>query len=65
MGRLGIAPAQCAVLEDSPAGVLAAKRAGARVIAVPTQLTAGEDFRAADARVADLFEAADQLARWL
>lgn len=63
MGRLGVPPAECAVLEDSPAGALAGKRAGAYVIAVPTHLTAGEDFSFADAQAADLFEAADQLDR--
>lgn len=33
--RLGVAPAECVVVEDSPAGVLAALRAGMRVIALP------------------------------
>lgn len=32
--RLGLAPEQCLVIEDAPAGVLAAKRAGMRCIAV-------------------------------
>ena len=34
--RLGVAPADCLVIEDAPAGVEAAKAAGARVIAVAT-----------------------------
>jgi len=34
--RLGIAPGQCVVLEDAPAGVEAADRAGASVIGVAT-----------------------------
>jgi HAD superfamily hydrolase (TIGR01509 family) len=63
MERLGVLPAECVVLEDSPAGALAGKRAGAHVIAVPTRLTAGEDFGCADAQAADLFAAADQLDR--
>lgn len=63
MGRLGVTPSECAVLEDSPAGALAGKRAGAYVIAVSTHLTAGEDFSFADAQAADLFEAAYLLDR--
>jgi beta-phosphoglucomutase-like phosphatase (HAD superfamily) len=63
MGRLGVVPSECAVLEDSPAGALAGKRAGACVIAVPTDLTAGEDFSFADAQAANLFEAAYLLDR--
>ncbi len=34
--RLGVEPADCVVVEDAPAGVLAARRAGMRVIAVST-----------------------------
>ncbi|MGB3200799.1 MAG: HAD family hydrolase [Nodosilinea sp.] len=34
--RLGVAPADCLVIEDAPAGVEAAKAAGAKVIAVAT-----------------------------
>lgn len=34
--RLGVAPGQCVVFEDAPAGVEAACRAGMRVIAVPS-----------------------------
>lgn len=33
--RLGVAPARCVVVEDSANGVLAAKRAGMQVIAIP------------------------------
>ena len=32
--RLGVDPARCLVVEDAPAGVLAARRAGAAVLAV-------------------------------
>ncbi len=38
--RLGIAPAKCAVIEDAPDGVQAAKAAGAKCIAVTNSTTA-------------------------
>ena len=34
--KLGVAPDQCVVFEDAPAGIEAARRAGMRVIAVPS-----------------------------
>jgi mannitol-1-/sugar-/sorbitol-6-/2-deoxyglucose-6-phosphatase len=36
--RLGLSPARCLAVEDSPAGVLAAKAAGLRCLAVPDPL---------------------------
>jgi HAD superfamily hydrolase (TIGR01509 family) len=36
---LGVSPAKCLVLEDAPAGILAAQRAGMQVIAIPSPLT--------------------------
>jgi HAD superfamily hydrolase (TIGR01509 family) len=35
---MGVDPARCLVLEDAPAGILAAQRAGMQVIAVPSPL---------------------------
>jgi sugar-phosphatase len=46
--RLGVAPADCLVIEDAPAGVEAAKAAGAKVVAVTTTHQA-DDLGQADA----------------
>jgi beta-phosphoglucomutase-like phosphatase (HAD superfamily) len=35
---LGVAPSRCLVLEDAPAGILAAQQAGMQVVAVPSPL---------------------------
>ncbi len=53
---LGVDPAACVVLEDSPAGTSAGRAAGMKVIAVPEGDIGGRIFEA-DAIVADLFEA--------
>jgi len=65
--RLGVEPAQCAVIEDAPQGVEAANRAGMASIALTSTQTR-EDLTAADlivdrldellpSRVADLITA--------
>jgi mannitol-1-/sugar-/sorbitol-6-/2-deoxyglucose-6-phosphatase len=47
--RLGLAPAACVAIEDSPNGVLAATAAGMRCVAVPDPLLASDPrFGAAD-----------------
>ncbi|GAB4480399.1 MAG: HAD family hydrolase [Anaerolineales bacterium] len=56
---LGIAPGEALIFEDSPNGVLAARRAGVRVVAVPNPLTArlamsGETLRLASLAGQDL-----------
>jgi len=51
--RLGIEPARCVVLEDSPAGIAAGRAAGAVVIALRTTHD-GPDLRDAHAVVDDL-----------
>jgi len=42
--RLGVAPAQCAVLEDAEKGVIAAHAAGMICVAVPNVYTRDHDF---------------------
>lgn len=45
------APAECVAVEDTPRGVRAARAAGLRVVAVPSDLTADQDFSEATRRV--------------
>lgn len=54
--RLDLPPDQVLVLEDSPNGVLAAKRAGLRVVVVPNPVTERGDFDGADLRLTSLAE---------
>ena len=61
LSRLNVPAEQSVVLEDSHAGALSAKRAGCYVIAVPSPLTAEEDFSFADARVENLVDAAQHV----
>jgi len=52
--RLGLRPRQCIVLEDSAAGLKAAKGAGCLCIIVPNQFTRYQDFSGADFVAPDL-----------
>jgi HAD superfamily hydrolase (TIGR01509 family) len=61
MGKLGIPPAECFVLEDSSNGALAGKRSGAYVIAVPSQYTRSQDFKFVDFVARDLLDAANHI----
>ena len=55
--RLGLSPARCLALEDSPAGVLAAKSAGMTCLAVPDPLLGGDPrYRRADLVLPSLTE---------
>ncbi len=45
---LGVDPEACAVFEDQPKGIQAAKAAGMRCIAVPNQMLRGVDYSHAD-----------------
>ena len=55
--KLGLDPGDCAVLEDSRNGALAAARAGCYTIVVPTEHSKAQDFACADYLAADLIEA--------
>ena len=46
--HLGVAPARCLVIEDSPTGIKAGKAAGMTVVAVRTEYTKGLDISKAD-----------------
>lgn len=53
---LGIAPAEAVAFEDSKAGIVAAKRAGLRAVAVPNNCTRHHDFSQADLLARSLAE---------
>ncbi len=53
---LGVAPADCLVLEDAEKGVIAAHRAGMRCVAVPNDYTRHHDFSKATRICASLHE---------
>lgn len=46
--KLSIDPVNCLVLEDSPSGVAAAKKAGMKCYAIPSRETRDKDFSKAD-----------------
>jgi beta-phosphoglucomutase-like phosphatase (HAD superfamily) len=52
--RLGIGAEEAVAIEDSPAGVAAARAAGIAVLVAPSQYTLGENFCEADCVVPDL-----------
>jgi len=56
LSALGVQPEQAVVLEDSPNGVLAAKRAGLFVVAVPNTVTKELLFDGEDLRIFSLAE---------
>ena len=62
--RLGLSPASCLAVEDSPAGVLAAKDAGMTCVAVPDPLLTGDPrYRRADLILPSLTELDEQTLR--
>ena len=55
--KLAVSPQECIVLEDSANGVIAGKKAGCWVIAIPSEYTQSQDFTSADFIASDLFHA--------
>lgn len=51
---LGVAAGEAVAIEDSPNGLIAAKRAGLRCVAVPNRITADLDLSLADLRLTSL-----------
>lgn len=52
--HLKVKPGECLVLEDAEVGIIAAKRAGMKVIAIPNRYTKSQDFSLADRIVQSL-----------
>ncbi len=50
VARMGVAPAECLVIEDSERGLRAAHAAGLRCWVIPSELTRGSDFSHAERR---------------
>jgi mannitol-1-/sugar-/sorbitol-6-/2-deoxyglucose-6-phosphatase len=64
--RLRLTPARCLAVEDSPAGVVAAKDAGMTCVAVPDPLLTGDPrYRRADLVLPSLTELTEPLLRTL
>ncbi|HVV17177.1 MAG TPA: HAD family phosphatase [Polyangia bacterium] len=61
VSRLGVPAARCLVIEDSERGLRAAKAAGLSCWVVPSGLTRGSNFGAADGVLPDLAAAAARL----
>jgi len=54
---LGVSASEAVAIEDSPNGILAAKRAGMRCVAIPNPITAGLDLGQADVLLGSLADA--------
>ncbi|MFW6100948.1 MAG: HAD family hydrolase [Bacteroidota bacterium] len=61
--KMGLNPEDCLVVEDAVSGVEAAKRAGARCLALTTSFNA-EDLNKADWHAATLAEAPEEVLEW-
>src|SRR5262244_3961396 len=58
---LGVAPAECVVLEDSRNGIIAARRAGMRCVAFVQDGNAGAGLHEADVVISDLARVTDEV----
>lgn len=58
---LGVPPALCVALEDTETGILSAKNAGMKVIAIPNKFTKSHDFSKADKIVTSLSDINTQM----
>lgn len=63
--RMGVKPKDCVVIEDAPKGIVAAKNAGMKAIAVPTKDTQFGDFDQADIVLPNLDEITVELIRMI
>jgi histidinol-phosphate phosphatase family protein len=61
---LGVRPEDCVVIGDIGADVVAARRAGARAVLVPTEVTEPAEVRDAPVVAPDLTRAADLVLQW-
>jgi HAD superfamily hydrolase (TIGR01509 family) len=63
--RMGVGTEECVVIEDAPKGIVAAKNAGMKGIAIPTEDTQSGDFSQADLILTSLDEITVELVREL
>lgn len=61
MGQLGVEPGECLVIEDSPLGIEAGKRSGARVLALKPHEGVHLDQSGADMVIDSLWDILDEL----
>jgi HAD superfamily hydrolase (TIGR01509 family) len=61
--RMGVDPEACVVIEDAPKGIVAAKSAGMKGIAIPTEDTEFGDFSQADLVLTSLNDITAELIR--
>jgi beta-phosphoglucomutase-like phosphatase (HAD superfamily) len=62
---MALSPAGCVAVEDTPRGLRAAQAAGMRTLAVPSDLTADQDFTGASRCLASLDALTPELLRAL